>query len=164
MTLQSDGKILIGGDFTKVNGDNRNRIARLNGDSSLDQTFNTGTGADKPVTALALQNDGKVLMGGFFTFVRGNTLRYFARLNTDGAVDQSFNIGSGASNLVSALTVQPNGKIILGGAFTAVDGINRNRMARLNKSGSLEQIINPVEEEFCFPINASNGNVALICL
>jgi hypothetical protein len=64
ITLQPDGKILIGGDFTSYNGTPRNRVARLNADGSLDMSFNPGTGANSTVYALAVQPDGKILIGG----------------------------------------------------------------------------------------------------
>ena len=67
LALQPDGKLLIGGNFTSYNGTPRNRIARLNADGSLDASFNPGTGANSSVYALALQPDGKLLIGGDFT-------------------------------------------------------------------------------------------------
>ena len=64
--LQSDNKILIGGSFTEINGVARNRVARLNSDGSLDLSFNPSDGADVTVWDLALQPDGKILIGGGF--------------------------------------------------------------------------------------------------
>src|SRR5207245_2975543 len=61
------GKILIGGDFTAINELGRNRIARLNSDGTPDRTFDPGTGADGTVRAIAIQLDGRVLLGGAFT-------------------------------------------------------------------------------------------------
>ena len=67
LAVQADGKVLIGGNFTQINGTGRNFIARLNADGSLDTGFNPGTGANGDVTAVAVQPDGKVLIGGAFT-------------------------------------------------------------------------------------------------
>ncbi len=58
--LQSDGKILIGGFFTTVNGSQRNRIARLNADGSIDQSFDPGTSANSDIWSVAIQSDGKI--------------------------------------------------------------------------------------------------------
>jgi hypothetical protein len=88
--LQSDGKVLIGGDFTTVNGTNRNHIARLNANGSLDSTFNPGTGAEgtdadtiASVRSIAVQSDGNVLISGHFTTVNGVVRPHVARLYGD---------------------------------------------------------------------------------
>jgi hypothetical protein len=64
---------LIGGQFTQYNGVARNRIARLNANGSLDTSFNPGTGANFQfhVWTLAVQADGKIMIGGFFTQYNG---------------------------------------------------------------------------------------------
>src|SRR5207253_2492897 len=97
--LQPDGKILAVGDFTTMGsggtGTNaRNRIARLNVDGSLDSSFNPG--ANAPITTVALQPDGKILVGGGFTTLggggTGTTARNrIGRLNADGSLDATFN-------------------------------------------------------------------------
>ena len=89
--MQPDGKVLIGGSFTSVNGTNRNRIARLNADGSLDSSFNPGTGANGAVRAIVVQPDGNVLIGGNFTTVNGVLRPYVARLYGD-SVAPSMNI------------------------------------------------------------------------
>ena len=94
----------------------RNHIGRLNVDGSVDSTFNPG--ANSIVQAIAVQPDGKILIGGNFTAVGGGTgtatpRSYLARINADGTVDTSFN--PGANNVVYALVLQPDGKILVGG-------------------------------------------------
>ena len=143
LALQADGKVLIGGFFTEVRGNTRNRIARLNADSSVDQTFTTGSGANDSVYALAIQDDGKVLIGGFFTVVRGNTRNRIARLNADSSVDQTFDTGSGANGSVRALALQADGKVLIGGTFTEVRGTTRNYIARLNADSTVDPIFDP---------------------
>ncbi|MBU1878290.1 MAG: delta-60 repeat domain-containing protein, partial [Chloroflexi bacterium] len=98
----------------------------------VDTGFFPGTGADNDILAVALQADGKVLVGGNFTTM--NTLAYnrIARLHADGAVDTSFDPGTGADNRVRAVAVQTDGKILIGGSFATVDGVARNCIARLN--------------------------------
>lgn len=118
LAVQVDGKILLGGGFSTYNGVSRNRIARVNTDGSLDVTFDPGSGASSSVAALAVQADGKVLLAGFFTTYNVVSRSRIARINTDGSLDASFNPGTGANNTVSALAVQADGKILLGGQFT----------------------------------------------
>ncbi len=71
---QSDGKILIGGVFTTYNGTSRGYVARLNSDGSLDTGFlATGVGASGLVCSIAVQSDGKILIGGDFTTYNGTS-------------------------------------------------------------------------------------------
>ncbi len=143
LLIQPDGKVVIGGGFTSYNGIARNGIARLNVDGSLDTTFNPGTGANGGVSSLALQPDGKLLIGGGFTGYNGTPRNRIARLNADGSLDATFNPGTGASSSVWSLFLQPDGKVMVGGDFTTYNGTSRNRIARLNANGSLDTTFNP---------------------
>ena len=143
LAIQPDGKILIGGNFTTYNGTGRNSIARLNADGSLDTTFDPGTGADNYVLGLAIQSDGKILIGGAFTTYNGTGRNSIARLNADGSLDTSFDPGAGANGFGYALAIQADGKILIGGDFTSYDGTGRNRIARLNADGSLDTSFDP---------------------
>lgn len=139
---QTDGRILIGGDFTTFDGIACGRVARLNRNGSLDASFNAGTGANAAVRALAVQSDGQVVIGGLFTNYNGVALSSVARLNPDGSVDQTFKPGTGADNAVYAIALQIDGKIVLGGDFTHFDGINRSRLVRLNPDGTPDPSMN----------------------
>ena len=149
IALQSDGKVLMGGSFTTIHGTNRNGIARLNANGSLDSSFNPGTGAGG-VLAIALQSDGKVLIGGDFTTVNGTNRNGIARLNANGSLDGSFNPGAGGTPSgygdVRSIAVQPGGQVFIGGYFTTVNGTNRNRIARLNADGGLDASFDPGRE------------------
>ena len=140
VAAQSDGKVLIGGNFTNVNGTARGRIARLNSDGSLDTGFGNGlAGANSNVLSVAVQSDGKVLIGGDFTTVNGTARGRIARLNADGTLDTGFGNGlAGADGSVSSVAVQSDGKVLVGGAFTNVNGVARGRIARLNSDGILD--------------------------
>jgi uncharacterized delta-60 repeat protein len=139
--IQSNGKILIGGQFTSYTGISRNHIARLNADGTLDTTFNVGTGANGLVNTISIQSDGKIIIGGDFTSYNGVSRNYITRLNTDGTLDATFNIGTGPSFIVNTTAIQSNGKIIIGGQFNSYNGINRNYFARLNTDGTLDQTV-----------------------
>ncbi len=143
IVVQPDGKIVIGGDFTAFNTTPRNSIARVNQDGQLDTSFNPGLGADNYVSAVALQPDGRILIGGGFTSVNAS-LRYgIARLLPNGAVDPTFNPGIGADGPVRAVSLQSDGKILIGGEFIYYNGTNRNYLARLNSDGSLDTTFDP---------------------
>src|SRR5436190_16538870 len=108
IAIQGDGKVLIGGEFTLVNGETRNYVTRLKPDGSLDQDFATGlSGANGPVDSIALQSDGRIVIGGLFTEVNGAPRRSIARLNSDGSTDVSFGEGlAGASAPVLSILPQ----------------------------------------------------------
>ncbi len=143
LAVQPDGRILIGGEFTTVNNTNRNRIARLNADGSLDTSFDPGTGADNIVRSVALLPTGQVLVGGLFTSFDGRPLRYMVRLNGDGTLDSSFPAGSGPNNNVYFIASQAGGTLLIGGDFTTVNGTNLNRVARLQADGSVDNSFMP---------------------
>ena len=138
--LQTNGKALIGGFFTAVNGVSRGYVARLNTDGALDTSFGNGVaGASAVVYSLAVQGDGKVLIGGTFTAVNGVARGCVARLNSDGSLDTAFGNGqAGANTTVYSITALSNGKMLIAGSFTNVNGTARGRIARLNSDGSLD--------------------------
>lgn len=142
LAIQSDGKILVGGGFTAYNGTSRNRIARLNADGSLDNTFNIGTGFDAGINALTIQSDGKIVVVGDFTTYNGTSRNRIARLNADGTLDTGFTSGTGFNNQTLSLIVQSDGKILVGGGFTNYNGTTANRIARLNTNGSFDNTFN----------------------
>jgi uncharacterized delta-60 repeat protein len=151
IAIQPDGKILVGGDFTGLGGGTgttpRNCIGRLNADGTVDATFNPG--ANSSVYAIAIQPDGKILVGGGFTGLGGGTgtttRRFIGRLSADGSLDAAFN--PGANNVVYAVAIQPDGKTLVGGNFTGLGGgtglTTRNRIGRLNPDGTVDTVFNP---------------------
>ena len=138
----NSGKILIAGDFTQVGGVTRRHIARLNGDGTLDATFNPGASANDSIRAIAIQQDGNIVIGGLFTMVGNAALSRVARLTPNGLVDPTFNPGPGANDVVNTLALQEDHKIVAGGFFTQANGVPRNRITRLNPDGSLDLAIN----------------------
>ena len=135
--VQPDGKILIGGGITQVNGVNRNLIARLNADGSLDTTF-TPNPDGLILTDMVLQPDGKILVSRSPTVVQGNPVpANIARLNFDGSLDSSFTT-TAEQVLIQAIALQTDGKILVGGTFSTYKGAARNGVARLNTTGTLD--------------------------
>jgi len=138
IALQPDGKIIVGGSFQGANNTAMTSICRLTPTGGLDSGFQTSTGINGPVRALAVQSDGRIVVGGLFWNWSGNARAGIARLLSDGSVDATFNPGVGLSNNVDCLTLQPDGKILAGGSFTLVDGRQQNHLARLNPDGTID--------------------------
>ncbi|HEX8265472.1 MAG TPA: FG-GAP-like repeat-containing protein [Pyrinomonadaceae bacterium] len=149
LAQQTDGKILAGGNFNQANGASRSKIARFNADGSLDTTFNSGIGftpdfvnTSNTIYDIAIQPDGKIIVGGAFGGYDGGNARSLARLNSDGTLDSTFAAAGVFFNFTSFSTVfdvlvQPDGKILVGGAFFT--NSSTTFMMRLNSNGSLDQ-------------------------
>jgi uncharacterized delta-60 repeat protein len=141
LALQADGKLLVAGDFTHANGVPRSRVARLDLNGALDPSFDPGTGPNETVYCIALQADGKVVVGGWFTAVRGVARGRIARLHADGSLDGSFPAGTGIDSeygVVSAVLVQADGGVVAGGWFRSVNGCPRQSLVRFAADGSLD--------------------------
>ncbi|MCP5524139.1 MAG: immunoglobulin domain-containing protein [Verrucomicrobiales bacterium] len=131
LAVQPDGRILVGGAFSRLGGVDRSCIGRLNPDGSVDPLYNPG--ADGAVQVIAIQPDGGVVVGGQFRNLGGQPRDRIGRLNPDGSLDVNFN--PGASGSVDALALQPDGKILVGGVFSTLDGGRRYGLGRLTQDG-----------------------------
>jgi uncharacterized delta-60 repeat protein len=140
--LLPDGKLLIAGVFTKYNGQEVQRIARLNTDGSLDLTFKSNAGANFPIYDVAQQPDGKFIVTGQFTTYGNVTVPHIARIEADGTLDPSLQVGAGAEGTIYNISVMPQGEIVLSGAFTEFNDVTRNNFAVLNPDGSLHPAYN----------------------
>jgi uncharacterized delta-60 repeat protein len=143
ISIQSNNSIIVGGSFTSFNGTTRNNIVRLSSNGTLDGTFNPGTGFNSGVNSTAIQTNGKILVGGDFTTFNGVSSNKMVRLNTDGTLDATFNIGTGFNGAVQSIQIQTDGKILVAGNFTTFNGITKNRIVRLNIDGTLDSSFNP---------------------
>lgn len=144
MAVLTNDETVIAGNFSTYDGVAQNDIALVNTNGSLDGSFNPGGGANAAINAVAADG-GQLVIGGNFTAFNGDGCGYFARLNADGSLDLPFSTeqGSGANNTVRAVAVQPDGRVLIGGDFTMVDGTPRNYLARLNADGTLDATFDP---------------------
>ncbi|MHC9539738.1 MAG: carboxypeptidase regulatory-like domain-containing protein [Vulcanimicrobiota bacterium] len=145
LAMQVDGKIIIGGSFSSYNGTVCNNITRLNSDGTIDAIFNPGgAGTNGLINSIAVQNDGKIIIGGSFSSYNGTVCNNITRLNSDGTIDAIFNPGgTGANGLINSIAVQNNGKIIIGGSFSSYNGTACNNITRLNSDGTIDTTFNP---------------------
>lgn len=148
IAIQADGRALVAGAFSKVNGLDSSSIARLNQDGTLDSSFRSGTSVNYTVNQVALQPDGKIIIVGGFTQVGSQARNRIARLNADGSLDPTFNPGAGANAPVNAAVVRTDGRILIGGAFTAYNGVARKMVALINGDGSLNASLDIVKSAF----------------
>jgi uncharacterized delta-60 repeat protein len=153
IALQPDGKVIVAGDFRRVNGVTRNGICRLLSDGSLDQSFDPKDSLkpaalafqDNPVIAiysLALQPDGKILLRGNFDSDKGTNYANFIRLNSDGSTDTAFVADQAARPLSvyghgAAMAVQHDGKILVAEGDACCTS-EPAQLARLSSDGSAD--------------------------
>ncbi|PYJ06938.1 MAG: hypothetical protein DMF06_17050 [Verrucomicrobia bacterium] len=138
-----NGSVIVVGGFTNFNGVTRRGVARLNPDGTVDFSFVPVLVTNGIIYTVAMQTNGQVLIGGDFQLNTSAAHYSLARLNTDGSLDTSFRGTNGINGIVFGIGVQSNGKIIVGGTFTTIDGFIRNRYARLNNNGTLDDTFNP---------------------
>lgn len=120
---QTDGKVIVGGNFTTIGGVARNRIARLNPDGGVDTAFNPGSGFNGGVRDMVMQPNGLVLVAGDFSSFNGAPCGSVVRVNPDGSLDSSFNSASSVGSQTFSIALQSDGKILAGGwnTLTRVD-------------------------------------------
>jgi uncharacterized delta-60 repeat protein len=145
--IQSDGKIIAVGAFTAYSGSTRNRIVRLNTNGTYDTTFNIGTGLNNTANCVAIQSDGKILVGGStITQYSGSLIGTGSlRINTDGTRDTTYSTGAGflTNFTVYSIDIQSDGKIVVGHGATTYSGSTVTRLTRLNDNGSVDTTFNP---------------------
>jgi len=136
--VQPDGKILVVGLFDTYDGQAAAGVVRLQPNGSLDTSFSVGTGVDvnstirfNQVSVVAVQPDGKILVGGSFSTFNGNPANGLVRLNANGSRDTSFTSTLPTNAQPSALLLQPDGKMV-------ITGYGFLFLTRLNANGSLD--------------------------
>ena len=133
---------MVAGNFVSYNGTTANRVLRLNADGTLDTAFSTniGAGPGSQATRVAVQSDGKILIGQGFTTWAGTTVGSLVRLNTDGTRDTAFTATIGIAltvNQVTSMTAQGSKALIMG-TFTSWNGTPVGRIVRLNADGTID--------------------------
>ena len=173
VAVQSDGKVLLVGAFSSVNGVARGGIARLNADGTLDTGFMNGlSGADAEVRAVLVDEaavtvpaGGYLYVAGDFSSLNGTSRSKVARLFlASGALDTGFVPPTAVNGAVRALALAGNGELLIGGDFTSVGGAGRNRLARLTSGGALQTFLSAVGEgadNFVTGLLVSNGKIVV---
>lgn len=148
-SVDADGRILLTGLFTTVDGAAANRIVRLLADGTRDTSFNVGTGLGAPAGTTPLGsfietlsdelNGGKILVSGNFTTYNGAPAIRIMRLLSNGQLDTSFNPpATSNTSVVRTLAVLTDGSILAGGNFSTPTG----RLMKLSRDGSAETLFN----------------------
>src|SRR6185436_15802817 len=105
-----DNKILVGGGGATFNGVARNALVRLNPDGDVDTSFDAAVTGSTSVTAIARQADGKFIISGGFTAVAATPRVNIARIGADGALDATFDPGTGMNSLAKGIGLLTDGR------------------------------------------------------
>ncbi len=147
IALQPDGKVIIAGGFTVVNGAGRSAIARFEDDGALDATFSPDTvtytyqssNYNGTISSVAIQPDGNLIVSGNFSSIGGNPSGNIARLTSTGAYDPTFAVGSGIDFLTNRSLILPDGRILFGGNGGSFQGLRIPSLACFFPNGQLDQ-------------------------
>lgn len=169
--VQPDGKIIIAGAFNKYNTTNVKSLVRLTSTGAIDVSFNTATGVERAINELILEpTTNKPIIGGEFTLFGTTAVKKLIRLTTSGALDTTFNIGTGTTdsvvysscpfctNYVKTLKQQTDGKIIVGGKFTTFNGLSATNITRIFGSAGLQAKGSGIEFQSEPEIDITLGN------
>ena len=139
ISIQGDGTILIQGAFNQIGATKRNGVAKLNTDATVNFSFNPAAGVTNgSVLDYAIQPDGNVIIVGNFDTNNPVSRQFVARVSQSGVLDSSFNAGFIGGGPIQVVVLQPDGKLIVGGTFTSINGYSRIGIARLNMDGSVD--------------------------
>ena len=148
--IASNNVIYMGGLFRTIGGTERHHLLRFQADGSIDPLFapEPGGGEEAGVAALSLATNGQLLVGGNFLTIAGQSQPYLARLNPDGTLDQQFRpVISGpvatVYTQVLAIEILLDGRILIGGFFSQVNGQPRPGLALLSADGQLDNSFDP---------------------
>ena len=152
VAVQPDGRILLGGSFTNYNGSARTGLARLLPNGQIDADFHpqlSRTDGSHPIVlAISVHPDQNFLVSGYFSHFDGVARAGLARVLTNGTLDASFDPGTINGGNVTATIRQSNGRLVIGGSFTNVQGHARAGLARLNHDGSLDLTFDPAPDQY----------------
>jgi uncharacterized delta-60 repeat protein len=130
LAVQPQGGIIVGGSFTQAGQHESSNLARYNADGNIDKTFGGADvaepGVDGAVYALAVQSDGKIVVGGNFNAVFGQPRRSIARLNADGTLDATVTAQNALSGIVRTVASGSDVFFVAGGQFTLPSQSARN--------------------------------------
>ena len=164
ITIDANSKILVSGQFASYNSNTRKRLVRLNSDGTEDTAFytNLGTGFGDDVWAIAIQSDGKLLVGGSFITFNGNSRKRLVRLNSDGTEDTAFytTLGTGFNDWITNIQLDGSSNIYCCGDFDKLNGSTvAQGLVKLSSAGALNSTYNT---NLGTGFGASFGNITVI--
>ncbi len=131
INVQSDGTILIAGDFTQYKSINAKYLARILENGDLDMSFGSNPGPGSIVTDIMTLPDNKIMITGDFSIYNNIIRNRIARLNANGSLDPNFTYCGGLNSSGSVLALGDNYKLLIGGGFTSINDCGKNRIGKI---------------------------------
>lgn len=146
LDTQSDGKVIVGGNFTKYNNLDCIYLTRLNTDGTIDNTFFNGyVNSNIPysgVFGLKVLPDDKILLTSNTNYSGNTGNPQVFRLNSDGTVDNTFTQGfiSGITFVTenNKIIISSDNKYIITGRETIYNGTPQYGIIKLNTDGTID--------------------------
>jgi uncharacterized delta-60 repeat protein len=137
IAIQDDNKVLISSGTMAID---RGYVRRYNSDLTIDKTFKQDVLFDKKVNDIKVFGSA-IYASGLFSTVNGIVKNGIVKLNSDGTVDTTFDIGDEITkNIEFSIALQEDGKILIGGNFKrVVNNVPSYNICRLNLDGSLDK-------------------------
>lgn len=134
--VTEDRGVLVTGRFTQYNGTSAGSLVKLHPNGVINTAFNIGSGLNNDTTFAIEDSNGKVIVGGAFTSINGTSRNRIVRLNADGSIDSSFNIGSGFNNNTLGIVENTDGSYYVSGFFTTYNGSTQRDIALIGATGA----------------------------
>jgi uncharacterized delta-60 repeat protein len=141
--IQSDGKVVLGGDFSLYDPIRVNGVAKFSSDKTLDEDFTSKVlNYDNIISVadLMLDSSDGVWLGGFIGVNGNHAANNIMKLRSDGTIDSSCasSMGTGFNFFVNRFVMQNDGKMIVNGSFDTFNGSSASRVLRLDASCNLD--------------------------
>lgn len=147
----ASGDLYVGGTFSTFNAAAQSRIVRVTSTGTTVASFVAAGSFNSDVNRLVASGTG-IYVGGLFTSYKGTAVGRVTRLDNTGTIDAAFATGTGFNSDVQTIAPDGSGGVLVGGLFTAYNGVGIDRAARLNASGALVNL--PTGAGFSHPVNA----------
>ncbi|SDY22259.1 WD40 repeat domain-containing protein [Hymenobacter psychrophilus] len=138
LAQQPDGKLLIAGRFTSFDGQVTRNLTRRLLNGGMDASFQPNLADPNEagtILRVAVQNNGGIIVSGLFSYYNGISRHQFVRLDATGKLDLSFAPIAGPNGACSALSLAPNGDILVGGDFNEYNELPQTGLLRLSATG-----------------------------
>lgn len=146
IALQSNNKLIIGGQFSKYNNTDALGIVRLDKDGNIDTTFKPPLSGIYVITDIITQPDDKILISGDFKAVPGSKSNGIIRLEKDGNIDTTFESLGIANGIITDLDVDSQNRILVAGNFDSFNNHRVNKICRIYNTGQLDTTFNCTEK------------------
>lgn len=160
VTVQPDGKILATS-YEEIESEIVMTIVRYNTDGSIDNTF-VGKYIDGTIFDIKVQPGGKILVGGLISSYGESEVAHIFRLNTDGTLDDTFEIGTGADDLVIDIAIRSDEKIIVAGWFASFNGFAKPGVVLLDSDGTVDESFTAEAEHIRSVIPEASGSMIVL--